>query len=407
MGKPMAMPMSATRLFVSHSTQDNLWCRPFVETLKRNGFDVWYDEQGLSGGAAWVETLQREVQTRDVLILVLSPEAWASPWVQEEVQLAIATRRTIVPVMHNATNVAGFLLTRQWIDAVALDPVASAQRVIGALLAGVTTAPAVKAPKQSVAAPEILTPYLLQLGYVGRRIDAVVVLTPPLCDVPGGPFLMGSDPRRDPEAQHAEQPQRTVEVAAFRIARFPVTVAEYYWAIQAGAVREPPAWDRQVRRPEHPIVQISWKGAVTYSAWLAEVTGDPWRVPTEEEWEKAARGPDGRIYPWGDRWERPRANTNDGGAGDTTPVGAYPGGGSPYGVLDLAGNVNEWCGIPPSSPMRRPSAWDDQPGAGSGGYLAGGSWDDSPVVARAAHRSQLFIGSRTDDSGIRLVMAGT
>lgn len=396
--------MPSTRIFVSHSTQDNLWCRPFVETLKSNGFDVWYDEQGLRGGAAWVETLQREVQGRDVLVLVLSPDSWASQWVQEEVQLAIATRRTILPVMHKATNVEGFLLTRQWIDAVELDPVTAAQRATGALMFGVTV-PVAKAPKQITPAPEVLTPYLQHLGYVGRRIDGVLALTPPLCDVPGGPFVMGSDPRRDPEAHHSEQPQRTVEVAAFRIARFPVTVAEYYWAIQAGAAKEPPEWEKQYRRPEHPVVQISWKGAVSYSGWLAEVTGDPWRVPTEEEWEKAARGTDGRIYPWGDQWERTRANTDDDGAGDTTPVGAYPSGVSPYGVFDMAGNVNEWCGIPPNSPMRRPSAWDDDP-TSSGGYLAGGSWNDSPVVARAAHRSQLFIGIRTDDSGMRLVLPG-
>jgi formylglycine-generating enzyme required for sulfatase activity len=398
------MSTPSTRIFVSHSTQDNSWCRPFVETLKRDGFDVWYDEQGLSGGAAWVETLQSEVQARDVFVLVLSPDSWASPWVQEEVQLAIATRRTILPIMHKTTNVQGFLLTRQWIDAVDLDPAITAQRVIGALLVGAPP-PVAQAPKQRMAAPEILTPYLQRLGYAGSRIDDVTVLTPPLCDVPGGPFLMGSDPRRDPEAHHSEQPQRTVEVAAFRIARFPVTVAEYYWAIQAGPVKEPPEWERQLQRPEHPVVQISWKGAVAYSAWLTSLTGEPWRVPTEEEWEKAARGTDGRIYPWGDRWEPSRANTDDGGAGDTTPVGAYPGGVSPYGVFDMAGTVNEWCGIPPNSPMRRPSAWDDEP-AGSGGYLAGGSWNDSPVVARAAHRSQLFIGVRTNDTGMRLVLPG-
>ena len=396
--------MSAARIFVSHSTQDNPWCRPFVETLKANGFDVWYDEQGLSGGVAWVDTLQREVQERDVLVVVLSPDSWASQWVQEEVQLAIATRRTILPVMYKATQVGGFLLTRQWVDAVDLEPAAAAQRVTGALMFGFVT-PKATAPKQIMPAPQILTPYLQHLGYAGRMIDGVAVLTPPVCEVSGGTFLMGSDPRRDSEAHHSELPQRSVEVAAFRMARFPVTVAEYTWAIQAGAVAEPPEWERQRQRPEHPVVQISWKGAIAYSAWLTSVTGESWRVPTEEEWEKAARGTDGRIYPWGDQWDRTRANTDDGGPEDTTHVGAYPGGVSPYGVFDMAGTVNEWCGIPPNSPMRRPGAWDDEP-SGSGGFLAGGSWNDAPVMARAAHRSQLFIGNRTGDTGMRLLLAG-
>ncbi|HEX6819936.1 MAG TPA: toll/interleukin-1 receptor domain-containing protein, partial [Ktedonobacterales bacterium] len=125
--------MPQTRIFLSHSTQDNEWCRPLVETLKTNGFDVWYDEQGLTGGAAWVETLQREVQARDVFIVVLTPDAWTSPWVQEEVQLAIATRRMILPLLRKTTQLGGFLVTRQWIDATALDPVVAAQRIIGAL----------------------------------------------------------------------------------------------------------------------------------------------------------------------------------------------------------------------------------------------------------------------------------
>src|SRR5262249_23737421 len=171
----------------------------------------------------------------------------------------------------------------------------------------------------------------------GRTIDGVAVITPPLCDVSAGPFLMGSDPRRDPEAHHSETPQRTVELQAFRIARYPLTVAEYGCAVHAGALREPPEWERQAQRPDHPVVEVSWKGAIAYVSWLAQSSGEPWRLPAEEEWEKAARGTDGRIYPWGDRWESARANTNDGGPGDTTPIGSYPGGVRPSGVFEMAG----------------------------------------------------------------------
>src|SRR5262245_22698258 len=317
--------MAQTTIFISHSSQDNAWCRPFVATLKTNDFDVWYDEQGLSGGSAWVEALQREVQMRDVFLLVVTPEAMASQWCQEEIQLAMATRRTILPVLHKPTQVSGFLLTRQWVDVVGLDPAAAAQRVTGALMFG-AAAPVQTAPKQITPAPQIVPPMLQRLGFVGRAIDGVAVITPPLCEVPAGPFLMGSDPQRDPEAHYAEQPQRTVEVPAFRIAQYPLTVAEYGCAVRAGALREPPEWTRQSQRPDHPVVQVSWKGAITYVSWLAQATGEPWRLPAEEEWEKAARGTDGRLYPWGDRWEPTRANTNDGGPGDTTPVGSYPSG---------------------------------------------------------------------------------
>ena len=106
--------MPATRLFVSHSSQDNDWCRPFVAALTSAdpSLDVWYDEHGLSGGSAWVQTLQQELQARDVVMLILTPDSLASQWVQEEMQLALATRRTILPVMHKPSNLTGFLLTQ-------------------------------------------------------------------------------------------------------------------------------------------------------------------------------------------------------------------------------------------------------------------------------------------------------
>src|SRR5262249_37019470 len=106
------------------------------------------------------------------------------------------------------------------------------------------------------------------------------------------------------------------ETGAYQIARFPVTVAEYACAIRAKAVREPPKrsshtieWRTQLQRLDHPVVNVSWHNAIAYAAWLAKVTGQPWRLPTEAEWEKAARGTDGRIYPWGDLWDQTRANT--------------------------------------------------------------------------------------------------
>jgi formylglycine-generating enzyme required for sulfatase activity len=76
------------------------------------------------------------------------------------------------------------------------------------------------------------------------------------------------------------------------------------------------------------VVLVSWHDAVAYCRWLAEVTGKSYRLPTEAEWEKAARGPDGRIYPWGSQWDKNRCNTSEGGKGETTPVGAYPDGAS-------------------------------------------------------------------------------
>jgi formylglycine-generating enzyme required for sulfatase activity len=395
--------MPATRLFVSHSTQDNDWCRPFIAAMKNAdpSLDIWYDEYGLSGGTEWVQTLQKELQARDVVVLILSPEALASQWVGEEIQLAIATRKSLLPVMHKPTNISGFLLTRQWVDVVGLAPEDAARKVLTALNSPVVF-PDAAPPKQIVPAPEIVPQPFGQMGFVGRIIDGVQVITPPLCDVAAGPFLRGSDAKRDPEATDAEIPMRTVDLPAFKIGRYPVTVVEYACAVRAGAMREPRDWATISQRPYHPITNVSWRDAIAYAAWLTKVTGEHWRPPTEDEWEKAARGTDGRIYPWGDQFDPRRANTNKGGPGEPTAVGMYPMGVSPFGALDMAGNVQEWCGLTPDSPLLRPNAMGE-PGK-SVGYLAGGSYDDAPSTARCAYRGQLFMGERSDEIGMRLVL---
>lgn len=131
-------------------------------------------------------------------------------------------------------------------------------------------------------------------------------------------------------------------------------VRRFNWA----GGRPPPGRER------HPVVLVTWDDARAYCAWRGA------RLPTAEELEKAARGEDGRVYPWGDVWDPTRLNTADGGPRDTTPVGAFPAGAGPYGHLDLAGNVFHWTATP--WPFRevemtvKGSAWDDHAGVGRG-----------------------------------------
>lgn len=122
--------MAQTRIFISHSHHDNEWCRAFAAALTAIGYDVWFDEAGLQGGDAWVASIQREVQSREIFVIVLTPEAWESQWVQDELQLAIATRRRILPVLLRNTQVSGFLLATQWITVIGEDPQAAARAAI-------------------------------------------------------------------------------------------------------------------------------------------------------------------------------------------------------------------------------------------------------------------------------------
>ena len=187
---------------------------------------------------------------------------------------------------------------------------------------------------------------LARHGFAGQLAVATPYILPPVVPIPGGRFVMGSRAKRDPDAFMDERPH-PVELPAYTIARFPVTVAEYALAVRAGVVAPPPlafatTWGLQLARPNHPVVCVRWHEACAYAAWLTAISGVAWRLVREAEWEFAARGSDGRIFPWGDGWDERKANTADGGPQGTSPVDHYPQGASPFGVWDLAGNCWEW-----------------------------------------------------------------
>ena len=155
-----------------------------------------------------------------------------------------------------------------------------------------------------------------------------------LVRVPAGPFLMGDD-------------KHTVDLPEFYIGKYPVTNQQYAAFVQASKARAPDHWKEgkiPAGKENHPVVYVKWDEAVAFCQWLSQASGHEVRLPSQAEWEKAARGADGRTYPWGN--EPPPnpdlCNFKDSGIGDTTPVDRYPNGASPYGALDMAGNVWEW-----------------------------------------------------------------
>lgn len=252
---------------------------------------------------------------------------------------------------------------------------------------------------------------------------------PETVTIPAGPFITGSD-RSEREAAYrldesayghsvtrrqrwyeGEGARRQIELPAFAITRTPISNRLYaafvaatghpapsvdaqtwagYGLIHPYARTQRHAW-REDRPPagreDHPVVLVSHGDAAAFAAWLSAETGRRWRLPTALEWEKAARGSDGRMFPWGDDWDPARLNSHDAGPFDTLPVGQFPAGASPYGLLDAAGQVFEWTANP----------------AGAGRYLVkGGSWDDKgcgvcrPAAAhgRPADLKHILIGFR-------------
>jgi len=210
--------------------------------------------------------------------------------------------------------------------------------------------------------------------------------------IPAGEFLMGSNPQVDPDALENEQPQHRVHLDATWIGRNPVTNAQYAAFVQATKRSPPRHWANGIipdGEGDHPVVNVSWDDAAAFCGWVSKITQREVRLPTETEWEKAARGADGRFYPWGNEApDATRCNFAQREQG-TTPVGKFsPHGDSPYGCADMAGNVWEWCAdwYAADAYSHAPAHHPQGPVSGKSRVLRGGSWYVEERYVRCAYR---------------------
>ena len=238
--------------------------------------------------------------------------------------------------------------------------------------------------------------------YVGFRVAAGAGEAPPGFDwveIPGGEVPIGRDPVPfGGELAADELPQHVVELPAFELSLTPVTVAQYAHFVADGGAEPPPG----SAPADHPVTFVDWHDASAFCAWAGG------RLPTEAEWEKAARGTDARIYPWGDEPDPARAAVGAGPKrGTTSPVGAYAQGASPHGLLGMAGNVWEWC-----ASAYRPYPYDagdgrEDPSGTPERVLRGGSFMSPDLrFARCAMRSRSHPRRRQAHIGFRVARGG-
>jgi formylglycine-generating enzyme required for sulfatase activity len=207
--------------------------------------------------------------------------------------------------------------------------------------------------------------------------------------VPGGMLRMGRE-----EGDPFERPTHTVVVSPFLIDRTEVTNEQYEKFVQETGHRAPTHWQSGTfarNEGKLPVVNVSWQDAADYASWAGK------RLPTEAEWEFAARGTEARLYPWGSKWETGRANVRDGGSGRIVPVGSYPEGASKFGVLDLAGNVWEWT----SSELTSYSNSSEV--LAPGRVIRGGAWDVPRDRATGTYRGVVQADRTYDKTGFRCV----
>jgi formylglycine-generating enzyme required for sulfatase activity len=289
-------------------------------------------------------------------------------------------------------------------------------------------------------------------------------------EIPGGPFIMGSD-EDDDLAWDAERPAHMLDLATFWVSRYPITNAQYQPFLAAGGYDCPDYWrtaegwawrngaaadlspidderlrqdyekwlagrllDRRARpfwwddpkrgAPTRPVVGITWYEALAYCRWLDAAlrsasrfpfpVGHAVSLPSEAEWEKAARGPQKLRWPWGDVWQEGVANTEEAGLGQICPVGMFPAGASPYRVLDLSGNVWEWTrsrwgrksGRKPDYgyPYVANDGREDLSGP-DWRIIRGGSWYNDRGYVRGGYRARVIPDLFSHPYGMRVVVS--
>jgi sulfatase modifying factor 1 len=334
-----------------------------------------------------------------------TPAAKASEWVEIEVSYALEIGRAVYPLLAGGDATSAIplhLFNKQRVDirsdlqALRSQLVPALHKHLGQRSALGPASPPIQNPKSQI---QNLQPKI--------AFDWVLI--------PAGEFLMGSDKGKDKNAHDDELPQHKVYLPSYRMARVPVTVAQFRQFIEATgykttAEEEGSAWNWAAPRgagssvrhkSEHPVTCVSWHDAMKFCEWAGV------RLPSEAEWERVARGVDGRIYPWGDEPpDQSRCNYAM-NVQDTTAVGSYPKGATAEGLLDMAGNVWEW-----TSSLYKPypyRAGDGREDAAASGrrLLRGGSFGVSEGYVRCASRFDDDPDFRDGDGGFRVVLPGS
>ncbi len=446
------------KIFISYAHVDEHPVRALVDILRDADHDPWFDHR-LKVGRKWEDQILEAIEGCDRFLYALTPESVRSKWCRWEFAQAVHAGKPVVPVLMQAnTPLDGILGRVQYADF----SDGPTPRAVAKLLAGVRAAqvipPAevpllpvphsdperpvervvVATPTPSLAAQMFQDAYaryrdgqleaaqaLLQdclqlapdhaeaqklLDMIARKLAVAritAILPPPFewIDIPAG--------RVELEDGHG-----WFDVAAFAIAKYPVTNAQFqvfvaaedgyrnpgWWNFSAEArvwrAEYSTPWDTDFEGDDLPRTQVYWYEAVAFCRWLSARSGEAVRLPTEQEWQRAAQGDDGREYPWGNEFDAGRCNTKESGIGQPTPVTAYPGGASPYGVMDMSGNVWEWCANDYHDPRRTDVASDAEQRV-----LRGGAFNFSQGYARCAFRRWYGPSGWGDDFGFRVVCA--
>jgi formylglycine-generating enzyme required for sulfatase activity len=395
-------------VFVCYAREDKEFVLKLAAHLKTRGIPVWLDQWDIPFGENWSRTIDEAIITSAQFLIVLSPAAVDSSEVEGEWHTALDEKKPIIPVLYQTCSIPRQLRLRQYIDFTTRSPedATTLDQVVHALSGGQHPSPPQElspAPQQSKRRIWLLRSLLV--GFIvlfSLYLLRTYLDSPPrMVSISAGEFWRGCS-EGDKECDDTEQPGRKVTLAAFSIDKYEVTVVDYRECVKAGKcsqqgmkVDEACNWDKS--REDHPINCVDWGQAAAYCQWAGK------RLPTEAEWEKAARAGSATAYSFGNGstglGEYAWYAANSGGG--THPVGQRKP--NAWGLYDMHGNVWEWMQDYYARDYYQQSPAQDPKGPTSGNtrVLRGGAWSSKSEALRVSSRAGFQPGHHYIDFGFR------
>lgn len=399
-----------SHVFISYSKKNHGYARKLADKLLELGFDVWIDDR-IDYGEEWWERIVKSIEGCGAFVALMTPQSRSSKWVRREVLLADKLNKPIFPLLLNGGNWEIFV-DRQFIDVEGgLPPPKSFYLRLAS-----TVPRRNHRGKEVYAHPEPEAPAqenigTAPLGALPLPPDLSAILPTPFewCFISAGKVRLAPVDDWRGKAAGGE-----FEVDSFFLAKYPITNAQFqrfvdavdgyddpqWWnySSAAGAWRASnphAAWPSFDLTSSYPRVNVSWYESLAFCYWLnAHIESDyQIMLPTEAQWQFAAAGDTGYAYPWGNEFDSEKCNTRESGVRQLTRVTQYPEGASPFGVMDMSGNVCEWC----------LNGWEiDEVQGSSPRCLRGGSWSNMAADARVIFRDTLSPNSRFNYRGFRI-----
>jgi formylglycine-generating enzyme required for sulfatase activity len=419
-------------VFISYSRRNSDYARKLADRLLSLGFDVWIDDR-IDYGEDWWRAIVRAIKSCSAFVVLMSPDSGESRWVQREVTLADELRKPTFPLLLEGDLISSdywaIFVRAQYADVRKGNP---PPNEFFQSIAHLT--PRKPTPGREVTGDMPVTGVLLQaeelpqtgelpptgpLPVTERLPDAPAKLVLPnaaafmpepfgWCEIPAGSVMLEDVPG-------GGSPGGKFDLPTFAISKYPITNLQYEVFLDEGYANsrwwgfspEAEQWRRGVLRSKEsgtlgdamPRTKVCWYDAIAFCQWLndkLQLSGVKITLPTEQQWQRAAQGDDRRLYPWGNTFDKSRANTEESGLAKPTPVIRYPSSASPYNVWDMVGNVWEWC----------LNEWGTDSTALNGSKaraVRGGSCNNDSKTARNGMRDGDFPDARSGYLGFRIV----